>query len=93
MAEIALQLDDALLERLRKLARARGCSVEVLIAQCLDAQLPVEADAPDANDAMTSHWNQEEAAFLHDTVRALDEVPTSTPLVPGKATEWDKPGS
>lgn len=91
VAEVTLQLDDVLIERLRELAQLRGCSMESLIARSLREQLSAEADKPDEN--AVADWNKEEAAFLHETVRALDQVPAGTPLVPGDATEWDEPGT
>ncbi|HET9836251.1 MAG TPA: hypothetical protein VFP88_07925 [Rhodanobacteraceae bacterium] len=90
MADIALQLEDALIERLHKLAQARGCSVEALIAQWLRERLPAKAGAPDPTEGTAPPWNQEESAFLHEMARALDEVPASTPLAAADVTEWDK---
>jgi plasmid stability protein len=94
MADIALQLDDALLERLRTVALTRGCSMEALIAQLLHEFLPpaTSVQAPDAIGLTATHWNPEEAEFLHKAVRALDEVPAGTPLPTSGATEWKKPG-
>lgn len=89
MANITLQLDDALIEHLRKAASMGGSSVEALIAKMLRDQLPPDAGSPDSNGM---HWNQEEAAFLHEMVSALDEVPASTPLGSPGATEREKPG-
>ena len=97
MADITLRLDDMLIERLRRVAQARGCSVEALVAQWV-GELPADAGTQDANagtqdanDAMDAAWNQEEAAFLHDMARALDEVPAGTSQLPGDArTQWDK---
>lgn len=82
MAEISLHLDDALLERLRTVALTRGCSMEALIAQVLHEFLPpaTSVQAPDTVELTATHWNQEEAAFLSDALRALDEVPAGTPL-------------
>jgi predicted transcriptional regulator len=95
VAEFTLHLDDALLDRFRTLAEQRGCSLEALIAQSLQEQLPAEARAPDPKDAAATPWSQEESAFLHEIARAIDEVPASTPLAADdpEATEWDKPGS
>ena len=94
MADIALQLDDALLERLRTVALTRGCSMEALIAQLLHEFLPpaVAVQAPDAVELTATHWNQEESEFLHEALRALGEVPAGSPLPTSGATEWDKPG-
>ena len=82
MSEISLHLDDALLERLRTVALKRGCSMEALIAQVLHEFLPpaIPVQASDAVELTASDWNQEEAAFLHEALRALDEVPAGTPL-------------
>lgn len=94
MADIALQLDEALIERLRTVAQTRGCTMDALVAQLLHELLPPPppaVHAPDTIGTTATHWNQEEAAFLHDTVRALDEVPVGSPLMPQDATEWDKP--
>ncbi|HET6913962.1 MAG TPA: hypothetical protein VFH71_11565 [Rhodanobacteraceae bacterium] len=94
MAEITLHLDEALLERLRTVALKRGSSVEALVAQVLHEFLPpaIPVQAPDTVELTASDWNSEEAAFLHEALRALDEVPAGTPLPNSAATEWDKPG-
>lgn len=84
MADITLRLDDVLIERLRRFAQTRGCSVDALVAQWA-GELPADAGTQDANEAMVAAWNQEEAAFLHDMVRALDEVPAGTSQLPGDA--------
>ena len=88
MSEISLHLDDALLERLRTVALKRGCSMEALIAQVLHEFLPpaTSVQAPDV-ELTATHWNQEEAAFLSDAMRALDEVPAGTPLPSADRTE------
>lgn len=90
MADIALQIDDALLERLRTRARVRRCTLEQLITQTLNELAPPLVSAPDAIGAAPTHWNQEEAAFLHEAVRALDEVPGGSVLAASEA-EWEKP--
>jgi len=89
LSEISLHLDDALLERLRTVALKRGCSTEALIAQVLHEFLPpaIPVQAPDAVELTASDWNQEEAAFLHEALRALDEVPAGTPLPSADRTE------
>lgn len=94
MAEVTLHLDEALLERLRTVALKRGSSVEALVAQVLHEFLPpaIPVQAPDTVELTASDWNSEEAAFLHEALRALDEVPAGTPLPNSAATEWDKPG-
>lgn len=94
MSEITLHLDDALLERLRTVALTRGCSMEALIAQLLHEFLPpaIAVQAPDAVELTATHWNQEEADFLHEALRALDEVPAGTPLPTSEQTERGEPG-
>ena len=94
MSEISLHLDDALLERLRTVALTRGCSMEALIAQVLHEFLPpaTSVQAPDAVELTATHWNQEEADFLHQALRALDEVPAGTPLPSAERREGDKLG-
>lgn len=94
MAEITLHLDEALLERLRTVALKRGSSVEALVAQVLHEFLPpaIPVQAPDTVELTASDWNSEETAFLHEALRALDDVPAGTPLPNPGTTEWDKPG-
>ncbi|HXS73624.1 MAG TPA: hypothetical protein VN725_06230 [Rhodanobacteraceae bacterium] len=94
MADIALQLDDALADRLRAVARTRGCTIPELVAQLLHELLPPAntVQAPDAIGAVATHWNQEETAFLHEAALALDEVPAGNPLRAPDQSEWDKPG-
>ena len=93
MTDITLQLDDVLVERLHKLAQAHGCTVDALVAQWLHEQRLPDSGTPEAEDVTAADWNSEEAAFLRETMGALDEVPASTPLAATDATEWDKPGT
>lgn len=95
MAEITLHLDDALLERLRTVALTRGCSMEALIAQILHEFLPPATliQAPDAIGMTATNWDPEEAAFLKEAVRALDEVPAGTPLPATGMPEQENPGT
>jgi hypothetical protein len=94
LAEITLHLDEALLERLRTVALKRGSSVEALVAQVLHEFLPpaIPVQAPDTVELTASDWNSEEAAFLHEALRALDDVPAGTPLPTAERMEGDKPG-
>ncbi|MER3546557.1 MAG: hypothetical protein C4338_02725 [Rhodanobacteraceae bacterium] len=87
MAEVTLQLDEALMTRLRAVARTRGCMPEELIAQLLD-QLPPQ-DEPVAPNAQL--WDAEEAAFLENAAQAFDSIPAGEKQRPDDATEWDKP--
>jgi hypothetical protein len=95
LSEITLHLDDALLERLRTVALKRGCSMEALIAQVLHEFLPpaIPVQAPDAVELTASDWNQEETAFLHEALRALDDVPAGTPLPTSDAAGREDPGT
>ena len=83
MAEITLHIDDAVLERLRTVALTRGCSVDALIARVLHEFLPPTAavQIPDSFELTGTSWNQEEADYLHEALRALDNVPAGTPRV------------
>lgn len=89
MAEITLHLDDALLERLRTVALKRGCSVEALVVQVLHEFLPpaIPVQASDTVELTASDWSREEAALLHEALRALDDVPAGTPLPTSDAAE------
>lgn len=88
-----LHLDDALLDRLRTAAEQRGCSVEALIAQWLHEHLPADPGALDTSGATAEPLSQEEAAFLHEMERALDEVPAGKPPPwPGR-TEPEESGT
>ena len=94
MPEITLQLDEALGERLRAVAKASGCSTEALILQLLQELLPPDAAAtePDAIGAVATHWNKEETAFLQDIAQAFDGIPAGeAAAADARATEWDKP--
>lgn len=95
MAEITLHLDDALLERLRTVALTRGCSMEALIAQVLHEFLPpaTSIQAPDAIGMTATNWDPEEAAFLKDAARAMNEVPAGTALPASAITERENPGT
>ncbi|MEO6967642.1 MAG: hypothetical protein ABI132_04190 [Rhodanobacteraceae bacterium] len=97
MPEILLQqIDEALLARLRTVARQRECSLEELIVATLRhafasferPDVP-EADS-DAIGLVATHWDAEEAAFLRDAAQAFDEVPKGD-TVPESGSEWDKP--
>ncbi|SRR5579875_1801034 len=91
MREIRLQLDDALLARLNKVAAKLDCSVETLIAHRLQAMLDAadaEAAAADlaAAGLAASHWNQEESTFLTDAARAFKDVPRGNGVF---SSSWD----
>lgn len=93
MADIALQLNEALIERLHIVAQARRCSIENLIVQLLQELLPA-VDAPvEPNEIgpIATHWNHEEVAFLEDIVQAFDEVPASDTSAAAESNEWDQP--
>lgn len=95
LSQITLQLDDALIERLRTTAQTRGCSMAALIATLLHEFLPsaTSVHAPDAIGLTATPWNQEEAAFLHEAMRALDEVPSDSALSAQTTSGWDEPGT
>ena len=95
MSEITLHLDDAVLERLRTVALTRGCSMEALIAQILHEFLPpaTAVQVPESFELTDTSWNQEESDFLHQALRALDEVPAGTPLIPTDAATGKKSGT
>lgn len=95
VSQITLQLDDALMERLRIVAQTRGCSVAALIATLLHEFLPpgTAVYAPDAIGLTATPWNQEEAAFLHEAMRALDEVPSDSALSTRETVGWGEPGT
>lgn len=85
---MTLQLDEAVMARLRAVARTHGCEVETLAAQVLDDLLPCAADiAPELN----ADWNQEEAAFMDHVAQAFDRVPPGNLRMKRDTGEWDKP--
>ena len=87
MAEVTLQLDEALMSRLRAVARMRGCTPEALIAQLLDELLPKAT----GNASDVGSWDPEEAALLNEAAQAFDAIPAGDTQKPDDATEWDKP--
>ncbi len=98
MSEILLQqVDDALLARLRTVARQRECSLDELIVATLRQAFAIPAHpwAPESeNDAIglvATHWDAEEAALLREAAQAFDEIPKSETVVPDSSNEWDKP--
>lgn len=95
MSEITLHLDDAVLERLRTVALTRGCSVDVLIARVLHEFLPpaTAVQVPESFELTDTSWNQEEADFLHEALRALDDVPPGTQLISSDESGEKKPGT
>ena len=85
---MTLQLDEAVMARLRAVARTHGCEVETLAAQVLDDLLPCAADImPELN----TDWNTAEAAFLDDAAQAFDRIPTGTLRNQRSVGEWEKP--
>ncbi len=85
---MTLQLEEAVMTRLRAVARTHGCTVETLAAQVLDDLLPCAADImPDAD----ADWNSEEVAFLDDAAQAFDRIPPGNLGKRRDASEWDKP--
>ena len=85
---MTLQLNEAVMARLRAVARTHGCEVETLAAQVLDDLLPCAADIAPEPDG---DWNQEEAAFLDHAAHAFDRIPSGNLRMKRDASEWDKP--
>lgn len=98
MSEILLQqIDNALLERLRTVARQRECSLEELIVATLRHvfAIPAHPRVPESeNDAIglvATRWDAEEAALLREAAQAFNEIPESDTVVSDSSNEWDKP--
>ncbi|MGH8212360.1 MAG: hypothetical protein ACREPP_03900 [Rhodanobacteraceae bacterium] len=83
---MTLQLDEAVMARLRAVARTHGCEVETLAAQVLDDLLPCAADIAPELDA---DWNT--AAFLDDAAHAFDRIPAGNLRPQCSTAKWDKP--